>query len=129
MLHALKISQSKIAWEQGYRSTGGANICTFHTYVTVLESAISPERAFIKSGSDVTFKCLAFTNFANLSVQYEWLYPSQLDPRVTVNGPVLMLQDADSSAEVNFTCTVMLEGTALVDVATSTLVIGEVSVQ
>ena len=95
------------------------------SHVAVLESVVTPERAFVKSGNDVTFQCLAFTNFANSSVRYEWSYPPQLDPRVTVDGSVLVLQNADLSAEVNFTCTVVLEGTALVAMATSTLVIGE----
>lgn len=93
--------------------------------VAVLESAITPEKAFVTSGSDVTFQCFAFTNFASLDVSYEWAFPPQLSPQVIVDGASLTLTNAGFSAEVNFTCTVTLEGTALVDVAMSTIVIGK----
>lgn len=91
----------------------------------MLESAITPETAFAKTGSDVTFECLAFTNVDNLSISYEWSYPPQLEPWVTVEGRVLRVLGVNSSAEVNYTCRTTLEGTALADTASSTLVIGE----
>lgn len=73
----------------------------------------------------MTFECLSYTNSDDSSVSYEWSYPPELDGGVTVEGGVLIVRDADMNAEVNFTCTVVLEGSGLVDIAVSSLEIGE----
>ena len=91
----------------------------------MLESAITPETAFVPNGADVVFECLAFANFADLSISFEWSYPPHLSASVLVAGPILVVMDVDSGAEVNFTCTVSQEGTGLTDIAFSTIVLGE----
>ena len=53
------------------------------------------------------------------------MYPPELGGAVTIDNEVLMVGNADSAAEVNYTCIVSLEGTALTSTATATLSIGE----
>lgn len=98
---------------------------SFLSFLLVLESVITPERAFVKSGSEVTFECLSYTNSDASNVSYEWAYPLELAGGVTVDGGVLIVAGADLNAEVNFTCTVVLEGSGLTDIAVSSLEIGE----
>ena len=82
----------------------------------------------MKSGDEVTFECLSYSNSDNSNVSYEWSYPPELAGGVTVEGGVLVVTDADMNAEVNFTCTVVLEGSGLMNIAVSSLDIGEFTI-
>lgn len=100
-------------------------VITIAKYFLVLQSAITPEVTFVKSGSEVSFECLSYTNFDNLTRSYEWVYPPELDSVVAIENEVLVVTNADMNAEVTFICIVALEGTDLLSRANSTLVIGK----
>lgn len=76
----------------------------------------------MERGSPVSFECLAYTNLANLTLQYEWVYPPELAPVVAVDEQFLVVTEADSNAEMNFMCVVTQEG--LISTANATLTIG-----
>ncbi len=93
--------------------------------ILVLESVVTPQSAFVKRGSTVSFECLSYTNFGNLTVSYEWSYPPQLSGDVMVEDEVLVVSNVGTESEVNFTCIAKLEGTSVVSMSSSTIVIGK----
>lgn len=88
-----------------------------------MRSSITPERVLVKSGSDVTFECLSYTNSDNLSVQYDWVYPPTIQSSVVVDNQVLKLGNVET--EVNITCVVSLLGTDLVSSSAARIIIGK----
>lgn len=92
--------------------------------LAVLNVVISPSNAFVLPGSSVTFRCDAYSNQPESSLEYSWEYPNQPDPNIAVTNNILTVEDVSQESEGTYRCTVRENNTEIVLSATATLTIG-----
>jgi len=89
----------------------------------VLRSAVTPESALVRSGEELSFTCLVYSNNEDPPPAITWQYPPQLQDVVTVAGDMLTVSRV--SADTNVSCEVEQEGTAATSQASASVMIGK----